>query len=204
MSGSSGNAQKEAQQAEEQRQAAIKQATQGIEAIYSSPERQQQYTDFYEATRTLGQQDLDKQKREADLNAKFALARGGMTGGSRARDVGTELGKDYLDGLLMVDRRALGAKSDLQNADQQSKNNLFALAQSGLDMTTAQANAAASLRSNLDAANSTRLAGGLGDLFGGIADINKKSEEERIRRQSAEEYGQGMRYSPYYSYGYGG
>ncbi len=203
MSGSNGNAQKEATRAEDERQARIKQTTQGIENIFSSPERQAQYTDFYNATRTLGMQDLDKQKAQADRDAKFALARGGLTGGSRSRDVGTQLGKDYLDGLLTVDRRALASKSDLQSSDQQAKNNLFAMAQSGLDMTTATQNAAQALRNNLDAGNSTRLAGGLGELFGGVSDINKKSEEAKIRQQSAFDYGNSL-YSPYYDYGRGG
>ncbi len=203
MSGSGGNAQKDAERAEAARQASIKQATQGIESIYSSPERQAQYTDFYDATKTLGTQDLDKQKKQADLDAKFSMARGGLTGGSRSRDVGTQLGQDYLDGLLTVDRRALAAKSDLQGADQQSKNQLFAMAQSGMDMTTATQNASQSLRNNLDAANSTRLAGGLGDLFGGVADINKRSQEEKIRKESAAMYGNSF-YSPYYNYGRGG
>ena len=38
--------------------------------------------------------------------------------------------------------RAEAAKADLMGADQQAKNNLLALTQSGLDLTTAQQNAA--------------------------------------------------------------
>ena len=202
MSGSNDRAQREAQRAEEARQEDIRRTSAEVERIYGSPERQQQYDDFYNATRDLGMADLNQQKAIADRQSKFALARGGLTGGSRAVDLGAQLGREYTDGLLAVDQRALAAKSDLMGADQTSKNNLLALTQSGLDMTTAQQNATAAMQANLESGEATRLAGGLGDIFGTASDVYKKSEEERIRRQAEQNYGQSL-YSPYYSYGSG-
>lgn len=196
------SAQDAAARAEAERQDAIRRASAEVERIYGSPERQQQYADFYSATRDLGMADLNKQKAIADRQAKFGLARGGLTGGSRAVDLGSQLGREYTDGLLTVDQRALAAKADLMGADQQSKNNLLALVQSGLDLTTAQQNAASGAAANLQAGEATRLAGGLGDIFGTASDFYKKSEEERIRRQAEQNYGQSL-YSPYYSYGSG-
>lgn len=196
------SAQDAAARAERERQENIRRASAEVERIYGSPERQQQYTDFYNATRDLGMADLDKQKAIADRQAKFGLARGGLTGGSRAVDLGSQLGREYTDGLLTVDQRALAAKADLMGADQQSKNNLLALVQSGLDLTTAQQNAASGAAANLQAGEATRLAGGLGEIFGTAGDFYKKSEEERIRRQAEQNYGQSL-YSPYYSYGSG-
>ena len=198
--GGGGSAQEEATRAEQQRQARIRQTGSEIERIYGSPERQRQYDDFYSATRDLGMADLNTQKSLADRQAKFGLARSGMTGGSRAIDLGAQLGREYTDGLLTVDQRAQAARADLMGADQQAKNNLLALAQSGLDVTTAQQNAAAAMRANLQAGEATRLAGGLGEIFGTAGDFYKKSEEERIRRQAEQTYGQSL-YSPYYSYG---
>ena len=202
MSGGNDRAQREAQRAEQARQDAIRRASAEVERIYGSPERQQQYTDFYNATRDLGMADLNKQKTIADRQAKFGLARGGLTGGSRAVDLGSQLGREYTDGLLTVDQRALAAKADLMGADQVSKNNLLSLAQSGLDLTTASQNAAAAMQANLQSGEATRLAGGLGDIFGTASDFYKKSEEERVRRQTEQNYGQTL-YSPYYSYGSG-
>ena len=195
-------AEQRAARLEAERQANIRKASAEVERIYGSPERQQQYTDFYSATRDLGMADLNKQKAIADRQAKFGLARGGLTGGSRAVDLGSQLGREYTDGLLTVDQRALAAKADLMGADQQAKNNLLALAQSGLDLTTAQQNAASGMRANLQAGEATRLAGGLGEIFGTAGDFYKKSEEERVRRQAEQNYGQSL-YSPYYSYGGG-
>ncbi len=196
------SAQDAAARAERERQENIRRASAEVERIYGSPERQQQYTDFYNATRDLGMADLDKQKAIADRQAKFGLARGGLTGGSRAVDLGSQLGREYTDGLLTVDQRALAAKADLMGADQTAKNNLLALTQSGLDLTTAQQNAASGMRANLQAGEATRLAGGLGDIFNTASDFYKKSEEERVRRQTEQNYGQSL-YSPYYSYGGG-
>ena len=195
-------AEQRAARLEAERQENIRRASAEVERIYGSPERQQQYEDFYGATRDLGMADLNKQKTVADRQAKFGLARGGLTGGSRAVDLGSQLGREYTDGLLTVDQRALAAKADLMGADQQSKNNLLALVQSGLDLTTAQQNAASGMRANLQAGEATRLAGGLGEIFGTAGDFYKKSEEERIRRQAEQNYGQSL-YSPYYSYGSG-
>ena len=111
------SAQDAAARAERERQENIRRASAEVERIYGSPERQQQYTDFYNATRDLGMADLNKQKAIADRQAKFGLARGGLTGGSRAVDLGSQLGREYTDGLLIVDQRALAAKADLMGAD---------------------------------------------------------------------------------------
>jgi len=200
MSGPNNSAQRAAQRQEQERQAAITRTSQGIEDIFSSPERQQQYADFENATRTLGMQDLAEQKRQADLGNKFALARSGLTGGSRARDLGTATGEDYTKGLLTVSQRAQAASADLMSADQTAKNNLLALAQSGLDLTTASQNAASAMRANLQAGEGSRLAGGIGDVFGTAAAVKQASDEARIRRQAEQQYGQ-SNYSPFYSYG---
>lgn len=198
MNGGNNNAQRDAQREEDRRRAEISRNTQQANAVFDSPERQAQYNDFYDATRTLGMQDLDKQKSNADRQAKFALARSGQTGSSRARDVGTQLGEDYIKGLLTVDQRALGSKSDLMAADNDARQNVLSMVMSGMDLTTANSNAAAAMRSNLESGKATRLAGGLGDLFGGVSQIAQKSDEERIRRQAERNYGQSS-YQPFWA-----
>ena len=114
-------AEQRAARLEAERQENIRRTSAEVERIYGSPERQQQYTDLYNASRDLGMADLNKQKAIADRQAKFGLARGGLTGGSRAIDLGSQLGSEYTDGLLTVDQRALAAKADLMGADQQCR-----------------------------------------------------------------------------------
>ena len=200
MNGGNNNAQRDAQREEDRRRAEITRNTQQANAVFDSPERQAQYDDFYGATRELGMQDLDKQKSNADRQAKFALARSGQTGGSRARDVGTSLGEDYIKGLLTVDQRALAGKSDLMAADNASRQNVLSMVMSGMDLTTANSNAASALRSNLESGKATRLDGGLGDLFGEVSTLAQKSDEERIRRQAERNYGQ-TSYQPFWANG---
>ncbi len=202
MGGSNNKSQKAAERAERERQAAIAASTGAIRDVFGAPERQAQYDDIYQSTRQLGMEDLDRQKTQSDRDVKFALARSGLTGGSRASDVGRTLGEDYIQGLLEVDRRASASRADLMSADQTAQNNLLSMAQAGMDMTTASQQASNALRSNLEAGKATRLAGGLGDAFGSVADIKASSDAERIRRQSERAYGQSL-YSPFYSYGGG-
>lgn len=193
--GGNDNAQREAQQAEQDRQRRISQTIGSIDQAYSNPAREAQYGDFLSANREFYEQDVNKQKATADRNLKFGLARSGLTGGSRATDAGTNLGEDYIDGLLEAERRAQGATADLRGADQQSKLNLISLANSGLDATTAARQAAEAMRSNLQSGMSTSRLQGLGDLFSSVADVNKASSEAKVRREAADLYGQSM-YQP--------
>ena len=90
--------------------------------------------------------------------------------------------------------------ADLMGADQQSKQNLLGLVQSGLDVTTANSSAASAMRANQQAGEATRMAGGLGELFGTAASLKSASEAERIRRQAEIQYGNTV-YSPWHTYG---
>lgn len=202
MGGDNNKAQKAADKRERERVAAIGQGTAAVDSVYSSPEREAQYADFANATRDYYTGDLSRQKTDADRQAKFALARTGLTGGSRAVDLGRELGEDYTRGLLDVERMAQGAEADLRGADQQSKMNLLAMVQSGMDATTAANQSATALRNNLLSGQATSRAQGLGDLFGSISEFNLASETAKERRRAEQNYGQSM-YQPYFTYGGG-
>lgn len=200
MGGDNNKAQKAADRRERERQAAIAQGTAAVDRVYSSPEREAQYADFANATRDYYTQDLGRQKQDADLQAKFALARTGLTGGSRAIDLGRELGEGYTKGLLDVERMAQGAEADLRGADQQSKMNLLAQVQGGMDATTAANNAATALRNNLLSGRASSRADSLGNLFGTVADFNIASESAKERRRAEQMYGQSM-YQPIFNWG---
>lgn len=185
--GGSGRAQREAQEAEEQRQARILAATRRIDRIFSSPERQQQYDDFVSALRSYYTQDANRQKVIADRKQKFALARSGLTGGSAAVDAGRQLRDEYNRGVLNAERQAQGAVSDLMSQDQQSRLNLIQLAQTGADVSSAAQNAANAMRVNIAGAQERAQAQGLGDIFGATADTYRRQQEaaERRRGQTA-------------------
>src|SRR5690554_8179011 len=112
MGSSPGNAQRQAEQQERERQARIDQTTGQINQLFDSPDRQQQITDFQSAMQDFYMQDLNRQKGTADRDLSFALARSGLTGGSRQVDANRTLGEDYQRGILDSERRAQSAAAD--------------------------------------------------------------------------------------------
>jgi hypothetical protein len=185
--GASNDAAEEAQKAEEERRAQVLATQQAIESIYSDPKREMQIKDLIAATNQFLSQDLSRKNSEASRNLKFALARGGQSGGSYDVDRRRDLGENFLRGALEVERRSQAAGQSLRQADQDSKLALFSQAAAGLDMTTAARNAGEAMRSNAGLAKSNALQSGLGDLFSGFADIYKMSRE-RAGKDAAQKY----------------
>lgn len=180
----SDNSAKQAQKAEEERQAAIRAAQGRINAVFDSPQRQTDIASFVDAMRQYFGGDLDRQKGENDRQLRFALARGGLTGGSTQVDQQKRLGEDYARGVLEVDRRARGAGADLEMQDQDNRGRLISLATQGLDATTGASQAAAAMRSSLEAGKSTATANGLGDIFSGFKSYYQKAAESAVRRRA--------------------
>lgn len=184
MGSSGGNAQKEAQQAEEQRQRAIQQTQRQIESVFTRPEREQDIGKFLDATRQYYRADVDRQQGDAARNAQFAIARSGQAGGSFDADTNSRLAETYQRGVIEADRRAQAGAANLRSQDQASKQQLFALAQSGLDSGTAAAQSAQALRQNLDMSRVTANENSLGDLFGSFGDIYKNSVTQDENRKA--------------------
>ena len=108
MCGPKDTAQRQAQQAEDERRRQIAVATAAIDRAFSG--RGGQLADFANALRANFMSEITDQKADADRRLKFALARGGQTGGSLARDSGRQLGEEFQEGLLKGSRRALPAE----------------------------------------------------------------------------------------------
>lgn len=186
--GASNSGQRQAQEAERQRQASIASTQSQVNALFDSPERAAQREQFGAAMRDLFQQDLGRQKQTADRDLKFALARMGLTGGSANVDAGRELGEEYQRGVLDSERKAQGAVADLLGRDEQSRANLMALAQGGTNLTAASQQAAGALRANLEGARSSAQVQGLGDIFGSVADWKRNSEAAAGTRRADDLY----------------
>lgn len=184
MSSPSNNAANEANRQEQQRQAAISQSVGAINNIFDDPSRTGQIDDFYDATRQYYTDDLNRQKTSTDRNLKFAMARNGQTGGSVAVDSTRRVGEDYTRGVIEADRRAQAAASDLRTQDEQSRLNLIAMAQSGLDATSGSSQAVQAMRNNLASGQSTATAQGLGDMFSQFADVYRKSQDNAEARRT--------------------
>lgn len=200
MGGGGNNAQKQAERQERERQAAITQSVGQINNVFDNPGRKKEIDDFFGATRDYYMQDLNRQKTTNDRDLKFSLARSGQTGGSLAVDQNRRAGEDFNRGILDADRRAQSAAADLRTQDEQARMNLIAMAQSGLDATTASQQSANAMRNNLAAGKATSTAQGLGDAFGGFGEFFKRSREQAANRQGYRDYE--LLFKP--GFGYGG
>lgn len=182
--GSGGNSAARAAQREEARRQAIQQQTQAaVNAAYTNPGRQADIADLVSATREFNMGDLNRQKADTDRQLKFAMARGGQTGGSIQLNQGKRVGEEYGRGVLKVDSLARSAGADLEARDQEDRQRLIQLATSGLDATNAAQMAQSGMRSALQSGMSTSMVGGLGNVFGGFGDWLKESKDAAQRRR---------------------
>lgn len=198
MCGGSNSAAKQAQQNEEARQRQIAQSTAQINSIFDNPSRTGQYDQLTKDTTNYYTDQLDQQKAKNDRQLRFTLARNGQTGGSVQADLGAQAGKDYLQGVLEAQRRGLAAGASLKSQDEQSRANLIAAAQGGLDATSAASQAASALRSNLESGQASSTANAFGDTFGDFATIYQKSQDAKALRD-----GQLYAYNTIYQPGFG-
>lgn len=200
--GSSNKAQREAQAAEAQRAAQVAATQRQVEGVYSDPRRETDIQDLIAATRSFLTRDLNEKNSDAARQLKFANARTGNTLGSVDADRKQRLGQDYLKAALEVERRAQASGTALRQADQQSKLQLFSMAQQGLDMTTAARQAGEAMRVNLANSKADALQNGIGDAFSSLGDVYKASKT-RAGEQKAEHYQYGSFYSPTPGGGFG-
>lgn len=178
-------AQRAAQASEDARRAAIAGTTSRVNQIYDAPSRQAQYNDFVGALREHYTGDVNRQKTVADRNSKFALARGGLIGGSAEVDANRNLGEEYQKGLLNAENRAQSGLSSLKNQDEASRMQLIQLAQSGLDSTTAASRAMSNMSADTRGNMADAQAKGLGDVFASTAATRDRQLQaaERLRGQ---------------------
>ncbi|HHA2878425.1 TPA: hypothetical protein ACOFC6_002271 [Stenotrophomonas maltophilia] len=174
----------QAAQMEQERQAAIRETQGRVNAVFDNPRRARDISDFVSAVRSRALIDLDRQNADAQRELKFALARGGLSGGSVSVDQNRRLGDEYNRGLINVENRAQGAGSQLEAADQDARSRLIQLATSGLDATSAASQAASSLRSNIGNAQAQAYGEQLGDQFANVGAFVKQRREESARRQA--------------------
>jgi len=115
MCGGGDKAARRAEAAEIERKQQVAAATGAIDRAFAG--RGSQLTDFVTALREQFGSEARRQKKDADRNLKFSLARGGLTGGSAAADIGTQLGDEFQRGILKGERLSQSALADLRSAD---------------------------------------------------------------------------------------
>lgn len=182
--GGTDKASKQAKQEEDARQAAIKTAQGGINNAYDNPQRKGEIADYVNSLRKFFGDDLTRQKGDTDRQLKFALARGGLTGGSTNIDQQKRIGENFQRANLEVERKAQAGGANLEAADQDSRMRLISMATQGLDATTAASQSASAMRSGLNASKATDMANGLGDVFANTKSYYQKAAEDAVRRRA--------------------
>ena len=131
--------------------------------------RETLYDEQEQAVYDLNAKEVNDQYADAERTNRFALARNGLLGGSSDVESNANLQEKTNEGLIQA--RALGqqAASDLRTADEQSKQSLIAMAQSGIDTGTAQQMAAAQLNANAQSALGQRGGATIGNLFDNLS-----------------------------------
>lgn len=168
---------------EAERQAKMAEATGRLNTVFDSPERQAQIAAFLAALRDQYGTQLNRQKQIADRNLKFSMARGGLTGGSAAVDANRMLGEEFSEGVLNAENRAQAETGDLRSADEASRMQIISMIRSGLDSTTAAQRAGSAMQANAQSAQGRAMSQGLGEMFGGTADLYKRQAEAAERRR---------------------
>jgi hypothetical protein len=136
----------------------------GFETI--QPEgREKLYNEQQEAIYDLNAKEVNNQYADAERANRFALARNGLLGGSSDVESNANLQEKTNEGLVQAKALGQQAASDLRTADEQSKQNLIAMAQSGIDTGTAQQMASAQLNANAQSALGQRGGASIGNLF---------------------------------------
>ena len=187
MCGGRDKATKAATAAETARKKQVADATSAIERAFGGGQRKDQLDAFIKALRGEFTTEAGRQKTIADRRTKFSLARSGLTGGSAAADVKTDIGRQFQTGLLESERLSQASLSDLVAADQASKQQLIALAQGGGSVASAARNSATALQSNIAGARSRQGVESLGDIFASTAAVSSAAEEAAQRRRGLQE-----------------
>ena len=127
--------------------------------------REKLYNEQQQTIYDLNAKEVNDQYADAERANRFALARNGLLGGSSDIESNANLQEKTNEGLIQAQALGQQAASDLRTADEQSKQSLISMAQSGIDTGTAQQMAQAQLNANAQSALGQRGGATIGNLF---------------------------------------
>lgn len=162
-----------------QKQAQIAAGQSAIDSAFGSPQREADINSFQGATKQLLTNALNKQQTDAQRSTKFALARNGQTGGSVDVDQNARLASDYNDGLMKVTQAASAAGQRVRAADEQTRQSLTSLVQTGLDSNSAATQALSGMKSNIAAGQADIDPTAIGNIFSGLGDFYANSTAQK-------------------------
>lgn len=140
----------------------------GVETVQPENRRLKLYEDQRDAVYQINSKDVNRQYGDAERNNRFGLARHGLMGGSADVDSNAQLQEITNEGLMRASGIADSAAANLKAKDESARQNLIAMAQSGIDTGTAQQMAMEKLDTTAQEAEGARAGASVGDLFGNL------------------------------------
>ncbi|HVC17707.1 MAG TPA: hypothetical protein VNE18_10440 [Rhodanobacter sp.] len=159
----------DAQSAEAAHQKQISDAMAGVDKLFNSPTRTQQYADYGKNTLSVLKDSLDQNEQNASRGLNFGLIRTGNLGGSEDITQHGLLQQDYSKGLLDASNKAQGAEAQLKGEDQAMKSQIDNLILNGMSATEAAQQASQGLSANLQGAQGTVAPATFDSVFGDLA-----------------------------------
>jgi hypothetical protein len=179
--GEARRAREDAKRTEDARQARIGSNVADINSAFDG--REPQYVKLGQALRERLNEGIDLQRRDAARQSKFALARGGLVGGSAANDANAVLQREGREATLAGERQAQQGVAKLRAADEDARSRMISLAQSGNDIGNASRQTASALQANIMGAQSGAEVSQLGELFGNTAKTYRTQQDAAARRR---------------------
>lgn len=177
MCGDSNDAVQAANAQEAARRRRVERGTRRVNNLFEQRANSGLYDRYEGDTLDLLQDRVNESKTDAARNLRFALARSGTVGGSNQVDQRANLREATSLATLNAIKRARGARGKLATADQQDKQNLLALVQSGMSAGQAARESAAAMKLNTSLAQEFALPQTFDQFFANIADyVNKQNE----------------------------
>jgi hypothetical protein len=128
--------------------------------------RQALYDQQKRAVTEINKLDVDKQYRHAERQTRYGLARAGLLGGSEDINVNEELKERQNKGLMQAAALGDSAAAELKTQDERARQSLISMAQSGIDVGSAQKMAMSQLDAAAQNASGEGKVASVDSLFG--------------------------------------
>lgn len=114
---------------------------------------------------------FDEYHADANEEAKYSLARRGLTGGQADINLRNKIMETFDRGVLDITNQADSAVAGLRAADEDARMNLLAQIQNGMDSSTAVSSASGMLKNNVDVARSDAMSQQVANIFNEIDEL---------------------------------
>lgn len=157
--------------------------------------RERLYKSFSTDAQNVAKRDLDLDRTNFQRDSDFAMARAGLSGGSREIDLGRDILDTYNRGILRSADMGTQIANNARSADDRTRVGLINSARTGLDEGSAQQQAIEGLANNARSARDQANANNLTGFFDQLAGIQKNYNYGQGQQRYLDDQKNGARYS---------